>query len=43
MAHCFSLIYDDLPCMDDDDLRRRKPSVHVKFDEANAFIGVHHY
>ena len=39
MAHCFSLIYDDLPCMDDDDLRRGKPSVHVKFDEANALLG----
>ena len=39
MAHCFSLIYDDLPCMDDDNLRRGKPSVHVKFDEANALLG----
>ena len=39
MAHCFSLIYDDLPCMDDDDLRRGKPSVHIKFDEANALLG----
>ena len=39
MAHCFSLIYDDLPCMDDDDLRRGKPSVHVKFGEANALLG----
>ena len=39
MAHCFSLIYDDLPCMDDDDLRRGNPSVHVKFDEANALLG----
>ena len=32
MAHSFSLIYDDLPCMDDDDLRRGKPAVHVKFN-----------
>ena len=39
MAHSFSLIYDDLPCMDDDDLRRGKPSVHVKFNEANALLG----
>ncbi|PPR25767.1 MAG: Farnesyl diphosphate synthase, partial [Alphaproteobacteria bacterium MarineAlpha9_Bin4] len=39
MAHCFSLIYDDLPCMDDDDLRRGKPSVHIKFNEANALLG----
>ena len=39
MAHSFSLIYDDLPCMDDDDLRRGKPSVHIKFDEANALLG----
>ena len=39
LAHCFSLIYDDLPCMDDDDLRRGKPSVHIKFDEANALLG----
>ena len=39
MAHSFSLIYDDLPCMDDDDLRRGKPSVHKKFNEANALLG----
>ena len=39
MAHSFSLIYDDLPCMDNDDLRRGKPSVHIKFDEANALLG----
>ena len=39
MAHSFSLIYDDLPCMDDDDLRRGKPSVHIKFNEANALLG----
>ena len=39
LAHSFSLIYDDLPCMDDDDLRRGKPSVHIKFNEANALLG----
>ena len=39
LAHSFSLIYDDLPCMDDDDLRRGKPSVHMKFNEANALLG----
>ena len=33
MVHCFSLIYDDLPCMDDDDMRRGKPTVHIKFNE----------
>ena len=39
MAHSFSLIYDDLPCMDDDKLRRGKPSVHIAFNEANALLG----
>ncbi|MEC8100216.1 MAG: farnesyl diphosphate synthase [Pseudomonadota bacterium] len=39
LAHCFSLIYDDLPCMDDDILRRGKPTVHIKFNEANALLG----
>ncbi len=39
MVHCFSLIYDDLPCMDNDDIRRGKPTVHVKFNEANALLG----
>ena len=38
MAHCFSLIYDDLPCMDDDNLRRGKPSAHVKFGESTAIL-----
>ncbi len=38
MIHCYSLIHDDLPCMDDDDLRRGKPSVHKKFDEATAIL-----
>ena len=39
LAHCFSLIYDDLPCMDNDDLRRGKPTVHLAFSEANALLG----
>ena len=38
MIHTYSLIHDDLPCMDDDDLRRGKPSSHVKFGEANALL-----
>ena len=36
--HCYSLIHDDLPAMDDDDLRRGKPTVHIKFDEATAIL-----
>jgi farnesyl diphosphate synthase len=36
--HVHSLIHDDLPCMDDDDLRRGKPTVHVAFDEATAVL-----
>lgn len=36
--HCYSLVHDDLPAMDDDDLRRGKPTVHVKFDEATAIL-----
>jgi farnesyl diphosphate synthase len=36
--HSYSLIHDDLPCMDDDDLRRGRPTVHVKFDEATAVL-----
>ncbi len=38
MVHCFSLVHDDLPAMDDDDLRRGKPTVHVAFDEATAIL-----
>lgn len=38
LAHCGSLIHDDLPCMDDDDLRRGKPSNHKAFDEATALL-----
>ncbi len=36
--HAYSLIHDDLPCMDDDVLRRGKPTVHVAFDEATAML-----
>ncbi len=36
--HTYSLIHDDLPAMDDDDMRRGKPSVHKKFDEATAIL-----
>lgn len=36
--HTYSLIHDDLPCMDDDDLRRGKPTCHVQFDEATAVL-----
>ncbi len=38
MIHAFSLIHDDLPCMDDDDLRRGKPSTHIAFGQANALL-----
>ncbi|MFR0881626.1 MAG: polyprenyl synthetase family protein [Oscillospiraceae bacterium] len=38
MIHTFSLIHDDLPCMDDDDFRRGKPSCHKQFDEATAVL-----
>lgn len=38
MVHTFSLIHDDLPCMDDDDMRRGNPSCHKKFDEATALL-----
>ena len=37
-VHCYSLIHDDLPCMDDDDLRRGKPTVHKAYDEATAVL-----
>jgi len=36
--HVYSLIHDDLPCMDDDDMRRGKPTVHKAFDEATAIL-----
>jgi geranylgeranyl diphosphate synthase type II len=38
MVHTYSLIHDDLPAMDDDDLRRGKPTCHVAFDEATAIL-----
>lgn len=38
MIHCYSLIHDDLPCMDDDDLRRGQPSCHIKFGEDIALL-----
>jgi geranylgeranyl diphosphate synthase type II len=38
MIHCYSLIHDDLPAMDDDDFRRGKPSCHKQFDEAIAVL-----
>ena len=38
MLHAYSLVHDDLPCMDDDDLRRGQPSTHRKFDEATAIL-----
>ena len=38
MIHTYSLIHDDLPAMDDDDLRRGKPTCHVAFDEATALL-----
>jgi farnesyl diphosphate synthase len=37
-VHGYSLVHDDLPCMDDDDLRRGQPTVHVKWDEATAVL-----
>jgi farnesyl diphosphate synthase len=37
-VHCYSLIHDDLPAMDDDDLRRGKPTVHRAYDEATAIL-----
>jgi geranylgeranyl diphosphate synthase type II len=39
MFHTFSLIHDDLPCMDDDDFRRGKPTAHKAFNEALAVLG----
>ena len=38
MVHCYSLIHDDLPAMDDDDMRRGRPTDHRKFDEATAIL-----
>jgi len=38
MIHAYSLVHDDMPCMDDDALRRGKPTVHVNYDEATALL-----
>jgi len=38
LVHTYSLVHDDLPCMDDDDSRRGRPTVHVAFDEATAVL-----
>jgi farnesyl diphosphate synthase len=38
LIHAYSLVHDDLPCMDDDVLRRGRPTVHVEFDEATALL-----
>ncbi|HET9668598.1 MAG TPA: farnesyl diphosphate synthase [Casimicrobiaceae bacterium] len=38
LIHAYSLVHDDLPCMDDDSLRRGKPTCHVAFDEATALL-----
>ena len=38
LMHTYSWIHDDLPCMDDDDLRRNQPSSHIKYGEANAVL-----
>jgi len=38
LVHTYSLVHDDLPCMDDDELRRGRPTVHVAFDEATAVL-----
>jgi farnesyl diphosphate synthase len=37
-VHCYSLVHDDLPAMDNDDLRRGKPTAHIAFDEATAIL-----
>ena len=38
MVHCYSLVHDDLPAMDDDELRRGRPTCHIQFDEATAVL-----
>ena len=38
MIHAYSLVHDDLPCMDDDALRRGKPTAHIQYDEATALL-----
>src|SRR5690606_5983011 len=38
LIHAYSLVHDDMPCMDDDDLRRGKPSCHKQYDDATALL-----
>ena len=38
LVHCYSLVHDDLPAMDDDDLRRGQPTCHIEYDEATAIL-----
>ena len=38
LIHAYSLVHDDMPCMDDDVLRRGKPTVHVRFGQAQALL-----
>src|SRR3954469_2879092 len=38
LIHAYSLVHDDMPCMDDDVLRRGKPTVHVEYDQATALL-----
>ena len=38
LIHCYSLVHDDLPAMDDDEMRRGQPTVHIAFDEATAIL-----
>ncbi len=38
LVHCYSLVHDDLPTMDNDDLRRGKPTTHIRFDETTAIL-----
>src|ERR1700742_2370919 len=38
MIHVYSLVHDDMPCMDDDALRRGKPTVHIQYDDATALL-----
>src|SRR5215472_9033056 len=38
LIHAYSLVHDDMPCMDNDVLRRGKPTVHIEFDEATALL-----
>ena len=38
LIHCYSLVHDDMPCMDDDDLRRGRKTVHKKYNDATALL-----